>query len=129
MRTKVVSKITLDISGIQREHIVVRAKQGDRSTRFICATIVNGEEQVLLRKGDLIKINILRADNLRQTINLNNDETSCEVLFAIPEWALELPYTATCDLSIVDIDGKKITTSTFYIQVDAAAVADDEIEI
>lgn len=123
MQTKVISNITLDISGKKRDYIVIKAKQGDKSTRFIRATIVNGKEQVAFQDGERVQLNCKRADNIKRTFD-GNVEADGKVLFGIPSWALELPYSVSCDVSIIDTNNLKITTATFYIEVVAAAVSE-----
>lgn len=122
MKTQVISNISLDISGKSRDYIVIRAKQGDRSSRFISATIVDGRTPFALGGDETVKLNVARADNIKRSFD-GKIETDGKLWFEIPEFALELPYLVTCDVSIISGD-YKMKTSVFYIQVDAAAKYD-----
>ena len=123
---QVISNITLDTSGKANKN-VIRAKQGDRSSRFIRATIVDGDEPVIFGENDTVQIDFLRIDNIKRTFDGNIDGDG-NVFFAIPSWCLELPYRVRgyIKLPSSNNDETENYTPPFFIEVGEAVVSSIE---
>lgn len=134
--TCVTSYIPLDISGNAKTYSTITSKQGDRSTRYIEATIVDGKKPYTFKGNETIKFNIKRADNTKCSFDgnikvskeLSDDEDNAHKEygispFLIPSWALEVPGRDVCDI-VISSNNTKITTPVFYIQVIATANLD-----
>lgn len=127
MAQKVISEIELDVNGTSTIYTTIKAKQGDDKSRLVRARITNGGDKFIIDNTDTIFVNFKRGDQRGKsyTARLLPDG---RVEFEIPFWALELAQTVRCDVSIVDIQSNKLTTVDFYIEVDAAAVSDSDIQ-
>lgn len=127
MNAKVISDITLDVAGGVNRYTTVRAKQGDNLTRLIHAKITNGGKEFPISNTSKVLINFKRYDNETKSFDgeIDGDGT---LMLPLPYWALEIPYTVTCDVSIIEEDTRKLTTFNFYIEVEAASVSDDDVQ-
>lgn len=126
--TRVTSYITLDISGKARAYITIVSKQGDRSTRYIEATIVDGNKPYRFVGDEEVRINIKRADNIKRTFDGEIFDGERGILtFKIPSWALQYPGKDVCDIAVCS-DEERFSTPAFYIDVNAAAVFDLDAE-
>ena len=126
MNGDVISEITLDVATKPNEYITVRAKQGDSNSRRIHAIITNNGEIYPVSNESIAKINFCRYDEQTQSFECEI-EGDGSLMLPVPSWAIELPYTVTCDVSIiknVTIGGatrrSRLTTFNFYIDVEAA---------
>lgn len=127
MAQKVISEITVDVNGTSTTYTTLKAKQGDDKSRLVRAKITNNGETFSIDSTDSIFVNFKRGDQRGKSFaaKLLSDG---KVEFEIPFWALELAQTVRCDISIVDVKNNKLTTVDFYIEVDAAAVSDSDVQ-
>lgn len=131
MNMDVISEITLDVAGKVNRYTTVRAKQGDNLTRKIHAAITNSGVNYFVESNSIVLINFRRYDELTKSFEGTVEEDGT-VILPLPYWALELPYTVTCDVTIIENSGeentRKLTTFNFYIDVEAASVSDSDIQ-
>ena len=132
MNADIISEITLDVAGKANKYTTVRAKQGDNFSRWIRAKITNGNVDYVVSPESTVMINFKRYDE--QTKSYTGEvEADGKVLLPLTYWALELPYMVTCDVAIIEtitVSGeqrqRKLTTFSFYIDVEAASVSDND---
>ena len=127
MDAKVISEITLDVAGTANRYVTVRAKQEDNLSRWIHAKITAGGNKFVVGAESKTYINFKRYDGETKSYDgeIQDDGT---LLLPLPFWALELPYMVTCDISIIEDGTRKLTTFNFFIDVEAAAVSDSDVQ-
>lgn len=102
------------------------AMQGDGASRYIKAKFMAADKVVVVEPGALVLLNALKADGTRaQSIGtVNNDGT---VTVEISNQMLTIDGRVQCDISVINGE-KKLTSTTFYINVKSAAITDQDIE-
>lgn len=106
------------------------AKQFDDDSRFLQATLINGSETINVLSTSTVTINARRNDGEAKSFagSVNSDGT---VTVPITFWMLELNGTLECDISVIDIEERKLTSTKFIVEVERAScggqdIADDE---
>ena len=134
MSSDIISEITLDVAGTSNRYTTVRAKQGDSYSRKIHAKITNAGMVYQVSAGSTVMINFRRYDDYTKSFEGEVEEDGT-VTLPLPYWALELPYSVTCDVAIIEtisVDGedelRKLTTFNFYIDVEATSVSDNDVQ-
>lgn len=104
----------------------VIAKQNDTGSRFLNVRIQESGKPVDIVGTASVIFNVLRPDGLIGEFSgtVNNDGT---VRVGLTSWILGQAGIVSCDISIVD-DTAKLTTMTFYIEVEPAVCSDEDIE-
>ena len=82
-----VRKLTTDVTRANAFQVVL-AKQGDKNTRFIRATITNSGEAVTIESGSVIVVNYMRPDGSAKGFYGEIVENNI-VKVPITYWALE----------------------------------------
>ena len=102
------------------------AKQYDSNSRFLRATLIHNNEKIEIQSTSTVMINATRDDGEDKTFAgvVNADGT---VTVPLTTWMLELAGTVIADISVVDIESRKLTTTTFVIQVEKASCDNDDI--
>ena len=103
------------------------AKQNDCNSRFLQVTLVHNGEKIEIDPTSLVTINADRNDGESKTFEgiANNDGTATVPLTV---WMLELAGTLYCDVSIIDKENSKLTSTKFMVMVEEAACSDEDIE-
>lgn len=103
------------------------AKQNDCNSRFLQVTLVHNGEKIEIEPTSLVTINADRNDGESKTFEgiANNDGTATVPLTV---WMLELAGTLYCDVSIIDKENSKLTSTKFMVMVEEAACSDEDIE-
>lgn len=122
---QVVKKIALEVSKSNALKVIV-AKQGDNRSRYLKVTFANDNKKIDIPPTATVTINALRNDGKSKVFagEVNSDGTATLPLTA---WMLELGGIVECDISAIDKDGRRLTTSTFIVEVECASCDDDEI--
>jgi hypothetical protein len=104
----------------------VIAKQNDCNSRFLKVTFLDEGTVIPLESSSKVTINAERKDGESNSFfgEVNGDDTATVPLHS---WMLELEGIVNCDVSIIDIDGRKLTTTTFAVMVEKAAHGADDI--
>ncbi len=122
---QVTKKIALEVSKPNTLKVIV-AKQGDNRSRFLKVTFANDNKIIEIPLSATAIINALRGDGLSKSFagEINSDGT---VTVPLTSWILELEGIVECDISAIDEEGRRLTTSTFVIEVECAVCDDDSI--
>lgn len=121
----IIKDISVDVSQLNVFQAIV-AKQYDSNSRFLRVTITDQGAKMPVPAGAAITINARRKDNQSKAFagTVNGDGT---VTVPLASWMLALDDTVECDISIVDQDSKKLTTTTFAVNVEHAAYSGTDI--
>ena len=122
---RVIQELKIEVSKPNFIQAIV-AKQYDNNSRFLKVTLVNGNEEITVMPTSTVTINAKRKDGESKAFagEVNDDGT---VTVPLTYWMLELDGTVNCDISVVDIEGRKLTTTTFVMSVERASFNGDEI--
>jgi hypothetical protein len=123
---RIIKKITVDVSKPNFFTAII-AKQYDSKSRFLEATLVHDNEQVVVEPTATVTINAKRKDGVAKPFagEVNEDGT---VVVPLTYWMLELYGTVDCDISIIDTDGEKLTSTKFVLDVERASCSNEDIE-
>ena len=108
------------------------AKQYDSNSRFLKVTLVNNGEKIEIDPSAIVIINADRKDGQSNVFQgVANDDGTATVPLTL--WMLELEGTLICDVSIIDEDSRKLTSTSFTVLVEKASNGevspDDEVGI
>lgn len=120
---QIIKEITVDVAKKNLFQAIV-AKQHDSNSRFLKVSFTNEGEPITISSGSSVIINAERADNESKSFagSVNDDGT---VTVPLTNWMLELDDFLRCDISIVAGDESKLTSTSFTVEVEAAANAED----
>ncbi len=113
----IIRELTIDVS---KENIfsAILAKQYDKNTRYILATITNLGKKIDVDRNSTVIINFRRPDKESHSF-IGSVEEDGRVKVPIPYWALEINGAVTADISMCMAD-ERLTTLRFIIQVEEA---------
>ena len=122
---KIVKSLSLDVSRQNRIQAVV-AKQYDKDSRFLKIQLMDEGEPIVVDQSSVVTINASRADNTSKAFagEVNEDGT---VTVPITYWMLELDDKVGCDVSVVDSQGRKLSSLNFTIEVEHSNYSGDDI--
>ena len=122
---KIVKHITLDVA---TENIFqnIIAKQLDTDSRFLNVQLTNEGTPLNIPTTSTVIINAKRPDKKSDSFR-GEVETNGTVTVPIANWMIELDGEVKCDISVIDSDGRKISTTSFTIKVDPSANPDGDI--
>lgn len=117
-----VQEINLEVSKPNRFQAIV-AKQYDSDSRFLKVTLVNCGEKIEIKQTSTTVINANRIDGECQSyFGVTNDDGTATV--PLNSWMLELEGNLICDVSIIDADDRKLTSTSFTVLVEKSASGD-----
>ena len=121
----VAKNIAADVS-IRATSKAVVAKQYDVSSRILNVRIQESGRDMNIDNTCTAILNVQRPDASTGMImgSINENGTVKVVLSA---WVLEQAGTVSCDISVIKEDATKLTTMTFYIDVEPAVCSDGDI--
>lgn len=103
----------------------VYAKQSDKGTRYVAATLLENGTTYTLESGTTARIRILKPDN---TAIYNTAEVSGNTITAeLTSQALAVPGVAIAEIGLYKSE-QILTTFVFYIRIERSAVSDSAIE-
>ena len=113
---KIVKSLSLDVS-LQNRIQAILAKQYDKDSRFLKIQLMDEGEPIIVDQSSVVTINASRADNASKAFagEVNEDGT---VTVPITYWMLELDDKVGCDVSVVDAQGRKLSSLNFTIEVE-----------
>lgn len=102
------------------------AKQGDSGSRFLQIQLLNEGVELFAESGAAVSINARRPDGQLGDFDgtVNEDGT---VTVPLAAWMLEVAGTVTCDVSVVGGEDNRLTTMTFWVEVQAASYLGSDI--
>ena len=123
---EVVREVVADVTTRSTSKLVV-AKQNDAGSRFLNVRIKDGGKSLDMPNTATVILNAQRPDNSVGTFygKANDDGT---VRVELNSWILEQAGTIACDISVVYENSAKLTTMTFYVEVEAAVASNESIE-
>ena len=118
MANKIVKAIPLDVSAQNRIQAVI-AKQYDKDSRYLKVQLMSDGSPLIVDGNNIVTINALRADGEAKAFlgTVNSDGT---VTVPVTQWMLALDDQVTCDVSITNNDGRRLSTTNFKIDVEHA---------
>lgn len=118
MANKIVQVIPLDVSAQNRIQAVI-AKQYDKDSRYLKVQLMSEGSPITVESNNVVTIDALRADGEAKAFlgAVNEDGT---VTVPITQWMLELDDDVTCNVSITNSDGRRLSTTNFCVDVQRA---------
>ena len=122
---KIIQNVTVEVSKPNYFQAIV-AKQFDDNSRFLRVTLVNGSEKINVLPTSTATINARRKDGAEKPFKgeVNEDGT---VTVPLTYWMLELEGTVECDVSIIDEENSKLTSTNFIVRVEKASCANPDV--
>jgi hypothetical protein len=123
---KVITRITLDMHS-NSKNPVVYAKQGDRATRYIIATLVDGSDNYNIPADSTVVLNATKPDGtcIYNACTYSGSEVTTELTSQM----LAVSGTVTCDIEVKSSDSTQlITSATFTLAVSRSQRSDNQIE-
>lgn len=122
---QIYKRISVDVAADNIFQAIV-AKQFDTGSRFLTVSLVNEGTALVVNQGSTVIINACRADGDAKAFagTVNTDGT---ITVPITSWMLALDDKVKCDISVVDADQTKLTSTMFEINVEEAAYSGSDI--
>ena len=122
---QVIREISVDVAKANVFQAIV-AKQNDDNSRFLKVTLTNEGTKLEILSSSTVTINALREDGEAKAFlgTVNEDHT---VTVPLTNWILELDGNVKCDITIVDNEGRKLTSTMFTLAVEEAAYLGDDV--
>lgn len=124
---QIIQKISVDVSNPNFFKAIV-AKQYDSNSRFLNATLTHNGEKIEVLPTSTVTINARRKYGGEKSFYgvVNDDGT---VTVPLTYWMLELEGTVDCDISVIDAEDKKLSTTKFVLEVEKASCKGENIEV
>ena len=121
----IIKQISVDVAAENIFQSII-AKQFDNDSRFLTVQLTNEGQKINVSPTSVVIINALRKDNEAQAFGgtVNEDGT---VTVPITYWMLELDGQVKCDISVIDSEQRKLSSTSFTISVEAAAYSGTDI--
>lgn len=125
MELKSVKNMVADVA---KENATLRliAKQGDCGTRFLHIAIARDGERLFVSQDTGVVFNVRRPDQA-SAMFAGTVETDGTVTVPLRAWALELAGRLECDVSLIASGDKKLTTGTFFVEVEASSCPEENM--
>ena len=123
---EVVREVVADVMVRSTSKLVV-AKQNDVGSRFLNVRIKDSGKSLDIPGTSMVILNVQRPDNSAGTFYGSVNEGGT-VRVELNSWILEQAGTIACDISILTENSAKLTTMTFYVEVEPAVCGDTDIE-
>lgn len=122
---KIVKHISVDVAA-QNVFQSIIAKQYDNDSRFLTVRLTNEGKPINVKESSQVLINARREDNEATafTGTVNEDGT---ITVPITYWMLELDGQVECDISVINSERRKLSSTTFTINVEAATYDGEDI--
>ena len=118
-------EITVDVSKRNTFSAIV-AKQLDTNSRFLKVTLTDLGEVITVPTTAQVVINALRDDGESKSF-LGTANADGTVTVPLTPWMLELDGDVKCDVSVVDSEERKLTSTLFVLAVEEATYSGEEI--
>ena len=121
---QIVCNISLDVS-VNDAGQSIMAKCGDSGSRLLCVRFTDCGKELAINRHASVLLNIARGDEQKSFAGAVDGEG--RALFTIPLFALECAGKVECDVSAVDADGSRLTSSAFVIEVEESVCPSDTL--
>lgn len=121
----ITKQISVDVASENVFQSII-AKQFDNDSRFLRVQLTNEGKPIAVDPSSTVLINARREDNDSKAFSgvVNEDGT---VTVPITSWMLDLDGQVECDISVIDSEQRKLSSTGFTITVQAAAYDGNEI--
>jgi len=118
-------KMMLDVADRDGLQSVV-ARQGDSATRFLSIRLFSCGEPILVEDSVTV---VLNAKNAAGELRAFVGEVKADGTLTVPlnAWILHSVGAVRCDVSLFDVNGGKLTTPPFEVEVVASVAANEGI--
>ena len=116
---KIVQKISLEVAKPNYLQAII-AKQFDSDSRYLQVTLVNGSEKIEVQESSTVTINARRIDGAEDAFRGEVNEGGT-VTVPLTYWMLELEGKLECDITVIDTDNRKLSTTKFTVEVERAS--------
>lgn len=122
---QITGEISLDVAQ-KNVFQPITTKQNDSNSRFLKITVTDNGEPMTIAGTSTVLINALRSDGESKSFagSVNSDGT---VTVPLTNWTLALDGEVRCDVTVIDSDNRKLTTTLFSLTVERAANPDGSI--
>lgn len=122
---QIIKKISLEVSKPNIIQAIV-AKQYDNNSRFLKVTLMHENQKIEILPTSTVTINAKRNDGTEKPFmgEANDDGTATVPL---TYWMLELEGEVWCDVSVIDTEGRKLTSTKFELLVEKASCSNSDI--
>lgn len=112
----ITQEITVDVAKKNAFNAIV-AKQLDLNSRFLKIKLTDMGNKLFVNSNATVLIDAQRSDNNAKSFKcvVNDDGT---ITAPLKHWMLELEGYVKCDITIVDADNSKLTSTTFSLLVE-----------
>ena len=116
---QIIREISVDVAKENNFQAII-AKQYDSQSRFLRVTLTNEGKPLTIETSSVVTINALREDGKAEAFfgSVNEDGT---VTVPLSNWMLELDGLVRCDITVVDIESRKLTSTMFSLSVEESA--------
>lgn len=122
---RIIKKITVDVARRNTFQAII-AKQNDQNSRFLEVTLTNEGSPITIEQSSSVMLNAKRADGESKSFS-GEVNTNGTVTVPLANWMLMLDDIVHCDITIIDGEERKLTSTSFTIEVESAANADDDV--
>lgn len=123
---EIVKQISVDVAKDNVFQSIV-AKQYDSKSRFLKVRLTNEGSPITVHPTSVVTINALREDGEALVVGGTVDENDGTVKVPITYQMLELDGQVKCDISVVNQEQRKLSSTTFTIRVEPAVCNSSEI--
>ena len=122
---QITREISVDVAKANIFQAIV-AKQNDNNSRFLKVTLTNEGEPLEIASSSTVTINALREDGEAKAFlgTVNADNT---VTVPLTNWILALDGNVKCDITVLDTENRKLTTTLFTLAVEESAYLGTDI--
>lgn len=122
---EILKSLSVDVAKKNTFQAIV-AKQGDTASRFLKIQMMNEGVPIIVDGSSSVTINARRSDTQSKTFlgTVNADGT---VTVPLTQWMLAIDGLMSCSVTVVDGEGRKLTTTSFTVNVEFAEYNGEEI--
>ncbi len=122
---EIIKQIDVDVAKKNTFQAIV-AKQGDTASRFLKVRLTNEGEPINVALSTSVVINALRSDEQADSF-LGEVMEDGTVKVPLTQWMLAIDGLMTCSITIVDSQSRKLTSTSFTVDVQFAENIDGDI--
>lgn len=121
----IVTDVKLEVSKPNYIQAII-AKQNDCNSRFLKVTLADQGVLIPIQSTSTVLINAERKDGESKSFygEVNDDNTATVPLTS---WILELDGEVKCDVSVINVEGRKLTSTSFVVLVEKTCNCSDDI--
>ena len=126
MVTKIIKKISIEMSGATRRYVVT-AKQGDMASRYVEVTLLDGGEEYTISNDLLVRAYIRKPD--RKAVYNSCTFSGAKVMVELDSQVLAAAGTASCEIKIQTADlSQRVTSVTFEIAIEPQVMDENAVK-